>query len=49
VLDYFLRARGFLDFAYHINPGPSTFIITVRGSKIIKDVEISLERSIPVE
>ena len=40
---------GFLNFAYHVNQGPSTFIITVRGSKATKDIEISLERSILVE
>ena len=45
----FPTGAGFLNFAYHVKPGPSTFIITVRGSKAIKDMEISLERSIPVE
>ena len=45
----FPTGAGFLNFAYHINQGPSAFIITVRGSKAIKDIEISLERSIPVE
>ena len=44
----FPSGRGFLDFAYHANPGPATFIITVRGSKAIKDVEITLYRELPV-
>ena len=45
----FPTGAGFLNFAYHVNQGPSTFIITVRGSKATKDIEISLERSILVE
>ena len=39
----FPSGAGFLNFAYHVKPCPSTFIITVRGSKAIKDVEISLQ------
>ena len=45
----FPSGAGFLNFAYHVNQCHSTFIITVRGSKAIKDIEISLERNIPVE
>jgi len=45
----FPSGAGFLDFAYKVNREPSTFVITVRGSKIIKDVEITLYKSLPVE
>jgi hypothetical protein len=48
-LDYFLQAMvsGFLFFMVH--PGPSTFVITVRGSNAIKDVEITLYKNLPVQ
>lgn len=39
----------FLNFAYNVNSGPATFIITVRGSKVIKDVEITLYKSLPTQ
>jgi len=45
----FPSGTGFLDFAYNVNPTPATFIITVRGSKIIKDMEITLYRNSPLE
>lgn len=45
----FPSGRGFLDFAFNVNRGPSTFIITVRGSSAIKDVEITLYRNLPVQ
>jgi hypothetical protein len=45
----FPSGTGFLDFAYNVNPGPSTFIITVRGSKTIKDMEITLYKNLPVQ
>ena len=45
----FPSGRGFLDFAFNVKPGPSTFIITVRGSSAIKDVEITLYRNLPVQ
>ncbi|HEY5771807.1 MAG TPA: hypothetical protein VIS75_04230 [Chitinophagaceae bacterium] len=45
----FPSGTGFLDFAFNVNSGPSTFIITVRGSLLIKDVEITLYRSLPVQ
>lgn len=38
----FPSGLGFLDFAYHVNSGPTKFIVTVRGSKAIKDMEITL-------
>jgi hypothetical protein len=40
---------GFLEFAYNMNSRPSTFVITVRGSGITKDMEITLYRSLPIE
>jgi len=39
----------FLNFAFGINPGPATFIITVRGSKAITDMEITLYKYSPVK
>jgi hypothetical protein len=45
----FPSGTGFLEFAFHVNPGPSTFVITVRGSNAIKDMEITLYRSLPLE
>jgi hypothetical protein len=45
----FPSGPGFLDFAYKVNRDPSTFVITVRGSRAIKDVEITLYKSLPVE
>ena len=45
----FPSGAGFLDFAYKVNREPSTFVITVRGSKIIKDIEITLYKSLPME
>ena len=45
----FPSGTGFLDFAYNVHPGPSTFVITIRGSSAIKDVEITLYRSLPVQ
>lgn len=45
----FPSGTGFLEFAFNVNPGPSTFIITVRGSNAIKDVEITLYKSLPME
>jgi len=38
---------GFLDFPFNVKPGPSTFVITIRGSSVIKDVEITLYRKLP--
>src|SRR6187397_1593523 len=43
----FPSGAGFLDFAYKVNREPSTFVITVRGSKIIKDIEITLYKNLP--
>jgi len=43
----FPSGRGFLDFAFNVNSGPSTFVITIRGSSTIKDVEITLYRKLP--
>jgi len=40
---------GFLEFSYNMNTGPSTFVITVRGSSAIKDMEITLYRPLPIE
>mgnify|MGYP003575123268 CR=1 FL=1 len=45
----FPSGAGFLNFAYHANQGPSTFIITVRGSKAIKDLEITLYKNRPLQ
>ena len=45
----FPSGTGFLDFAFKASQGPSTFVITVRGSKIIKDVEITLYKTLPVK
>jgi hypothetical protein len=45
----FPSGTGFLDFAYKAGYGPSTFVITVRGSKTIKDVEITLYKNLPVQ
>ena len=45
----FPSGRGFLDFAFNVKPGPSTFIITVKGSNAIKDIEITLNRGLPVQ
>jgi hypothetical protein len=45
----FPSGTGFLDFAYRVNTGPSKFFITVRGSKVIKDVEITLYKSLPTQ
>ncbi len=45
----FPSGPGFLDFALNVNNGPATFIITVRGSRAIKDVEITLYRSLPAQ
>ena len=43
----FPSGRGFLDFSFNVNPGPYTFVITVRGSSAIKDMEITLYRKLP--
>jgi hypothetical protein len=45
----FPSGTGFLNFAFNVDSGPSTFIITVRGSDAIKDVEITLYRGLPVQ
>ena len=45
----FPSGSGFMDFAYRVSQGPSTFVITVRGSKVIKDMEITLYKNLPVE
>ena len=45
----FPSGSGFLDFAYQVNREPATFVITVRGSKAIKDVEITLYQNLPME
>ena len=45
----FPSGPGFLDFAYKLNRDPSTFVITVRGSKATKDVEITLYKSFSVQ
>ena len=42
----FPSGTGFLDFAFNVKPGPYTFVITVRGSSAIKDVEITLYRGL---
>ena len=39
----------FLNFAYNVKPGPNTFIITIRGTKVIKDFEITLYTLVPIE
>ena len=44
----FPSGTGFLDFAYKVNLDPSTFVITVRGSKPIKDIEITLYKNLPM-
>jgi hypothetical protein len=44
----FPSGSGFLDFAYKVSRDPSTFVITVRGSREIKDVEITLYKNLPV-
>ena len=43
----FPSGAGYLNFAYNIKPGPNTFIITIRGTHAYKDVEMTLERSLP--
>ena len=45
----FPSGSSFMDFAYRVNQGPSTFLVTVRGSNAIKDVEITLYKNLPVE
>ena len=45
----FPSGTGFLDFAFNVHTGPSTFVITIRGSNAIKDVEITLYRNLPVQ
>ena len=45
----FPTGMGFMDYAYGLSYGPSTFSVTVRGSRAIKDVEITLYKSLPVE
>src|SRR6187397_1658200 len=45
----FPSGTGFLDFAYRASTGPSIFVITVRGTRAIKDMEITLYKSLPVE
>lgn len=45
----FPSGSGFMDFAYRASQGPSTFVVTVRGSNAIKEVEITLYKSLPVE
>jgi hypothetical protein len=45
----FPSGRGFLDFAFNVKPGPSTFIITVKGSSAIRDVEITLYKGLPIQ
>ena len=45
----FPSGTGFLDFAFNVHSGPSTFVITIRGSSAIKDVEITLYRNLPVQ
>ena len=45
----FPSGAGYLDFVYKVNRDPYTFVITVRGSKIIKEVEIILYNSLPIE
>ena len=45
----FPSGAGYLDFVYKVNRDPYTFVITVRGSKIIKDIEITLYKSLPAE
>ena len=45
----FPSGTGLLDFAFNVKPGPYTFVITVRGSSAIKDLEITLYRSLPVQ
>ena len=44
----FPSGPGFLDFAYKVSRDPSTFVITVRGSRVIKDVEITLYKDLPM-
>ena len=38
----FPSGPGFMNFAYKVDRGPSKFLVTVRGSKAIKDMEITL-------
>ena len=45
----FPSGSGFMDFAYRASQGPSTFVVTVRGSNAIKEVEITLYKNLPVE
>jgi len=45
----FPSGTGFLDFAYKVNGDPSTFVITVRGTKIIRDLEITLYKTLPLQ
>jgi len=45
----FPSGLGFLDYAYKLNRDPSTFVITVRGSRVIKDVEITLYKPLLVK
>jgi hypothetical protein len=45
----FPSGRGFLDFAYKVNRDPSTFVITVRGTRAIKDIEITLYKPLLME
>ena len=46
-ISLFPSGPGFLDFAYKVNHDPSTFVVTVRGSKTTKDLEITLYKSLP--
>jgi len=45
----FPSGPGFLDFAYRVSSDPSKFVITVRGSRAIKDIEITLYKSLPIQ
>ena len=44
----FPSGTGFLDFAYTVSRDPSTFVITVRGSRTIKDLEITLYKDLQI-
>ena len=41
-ISLFPSGPEFMNFAYKVDRGPSKFLVTVRGSKAIKDMEITL-------
>ena len=46
---FFPSGIGVLTIALNADPGPATFIITVKGSKAYRDIEITLQRSSAIE